>query len=94
MLVKAPIPIPSFVVLLAVVGCRVVPYATPLEVTEAPPSAVIFPPVMAPVDVMTVADVVVTVGNDVDPPPVKLSFTQRTEKPLFRKSKNCRVMNL
>jgi len=62
-LVNAPVPVPSLVVLLALVGFWDVPYATPLAVTAAPPSEVTLPPVVAPVDVMLVADVVVTVGN-------------------------------
>ena len=83
-LVNIPVPVPLLVVLLAVVGFWAVPYATPLAVTEAPPSAVTLPPVVAPVDVMLVADVVVAVGNDADPPPEALSFKQRTEKPEVR----------
>jgi len=62
-LVKTPVPVPSLVVLLAVVGFWAVPYATPLDVTEAPPPDVTLPPVVAPVDVIPVTDVVVTVGN-------------------------------
>jgi len=72
-LVKTPAPVPSLVVLLAVVGFWTVPYATPLAVTEAPPSAVTSPPVVAPVDVMPVADVVVTVGNTAGGAVVKLT---------------------
>ena len=80
MLVNTPVPVPSLVMLLAVVGYWTVPYATPLAVTEAPPSDVTSPPVVAPVVVMPVTDVVDTVGNDLE-----LSFKQRTEKPLERR---------
>jgi len=73
------------VVLLEVVGFWTVPYATPLAVTATPPSDVTSPPVVAPVDVMIVDDVVVTVGNDAELPPEELSFKQRTEKPFERK---------
>ena len=71
MLVNTPVPklfqvvlVPLLVVLLAVVGFWTVPYATPLAVTESP--TVTLPPVTAAVDVMPVADVVVTVGNPSD----------------------------
>ena len=83
MLVNTPVPklfqvvlVPLLVVLLAVVGFWTVPYATPLAVSGADIGTdVTFPPVMAAVDVMPVADVVVNVA---DP------FTQRTERPLVR----------
>jgi hypothetical protein len=75
--VKTPIPVPLLVVLLVVVGFWTVPYATPLAVTDTPPSVVTFPPIVAPVDVMYVrVDVVVTMGN--------ASFKQRTDKPVER----------
>ena len=78
-LLNVPVPVPLLVVLLAVVGFWTVPYATPLAVTMAPPSEVTLPPVVAPVDVMPVANVVITVGET-------LSFKQRTEKPFERPS--------
>jgi hypothetical protein len=46
-----------------VVGLEVVAYTTPLSVMVAPPSEVTFPPDDALVEVILVADSVVTVGN-------------------------------
>jgi hypothetical protein len=62
-LVNAPVPVPSLVVLLAVVGLCDVPYATPLAVTEAPPSDVTTPPVLAPLAVIEVIVAVETKGG-------------------------------
>jgi hypothetical protein len=61
-LVKIPVPDPSVVWLFAVVGLGEVLQHTPLAVTEAPPSAVTFPPDEAVVEAMDVGVVVVTVG--------------------------------
>jgi len=61
-LVKLPAPDPSVVLLLLVVGLVEVLQHTPLAVTEAPPSEVTFPPLVAVVWVMVETAVVVTVG--------------------------------
>ena len=61
-LVKTPVPVPSVVLASAVVGFAVVLQHTPRAVTADPPSAVTFPPLAAPVDVIPVTAVVVTVG--------------------------------
>jgi len=60
-LVKVPIPVPSVVfVVSAIVGLAAVPQQTPRTVMGDPPSEVTFPPLVAVVDVMAVAAVVVT----------------------------------
>ena len=64
MLVNTPVSVPLLVIVPLIVGFWAVPYATPLAVTESP--TVTLPPVTAAVDVMPVADVVVTVGNPSD----------------------------
>ena len=64
-------PLPSDVVLSAVVGFCDVLQHTPLEVTVVPPAEITFPPDVAPLDVMFVNVVVVTVGGSV--PAVKLT---------------------
>ena len=82
MLVKVPVPVPSLVWLLAVVGLTEVLQHTPLAVTDAPPSDVIFPPLEAVVVVVEDTSVVVTVGAVVEevvnsllsPYPVTLSL--------------------
>ena len=51
---KAPIPEPLTVVLLAIVGVAVVLKQTPLTETASPPSSVIFPPLVAVKIVMLV----------------------------------------
>jgi len=61
-LAKLPVPVPSVVLLLLVVGLADVLQHTPLAVTEPPPSDVTLPPVKAVVVVMEDAAVVVTVG--------------------------------
>ena len=58
-----PVPLPSVVWLLAVVGFEEVFQQTPLTVTVAPPSDVTFPPLVAVVWVIFVTAVVVTVGR-------------------------------
>ncbi len=63
LLVKVPVPVPSVVLLLAVVGFAEVLQQTPLAVTAAPPSAVTFPPLVAVVWVILVTEVVVRVGR-------------------------------
>jgi len=59
---KIPVPVPSEVWLLEIVGLVEVLQQTPLAVTDAPPSEVIFPPVDALLEVIDDAAVVVTVG--------------------------------
>lgn len=61
-LLKLPIPVPSDVLLFVIVGSVVVSQQTPLPVTEAPPSTVIFPPAVADVVVIDPTLVVVNVG--------------------------------
>ena len=59
---KLPVPVPSEVWLSLMVGLAEVLQHTPLAVTEAPPSDVTFPPLVAVVEVMEDGVVVVTVG--------------------------------
>ena len=59
---NAPVPLPSVVLLSAVVGLADVLQQTPRAVTADPPSEVTFPPLDAVVEVMPVTAVVVTVG--------------------------------
>jgi hypothetical protein len=68
--VKTPVPDPLFVVLFAVVGFWVVPYATPRAVTDTPPSDKTLPPEFAPVDETDDVGLVTT---------VEISRRQRTE---------------
>jgi hypothetical protein len=70
-LVKTPVPVPSVVVFVApITGFAVVAQQTPLAVTAPPPSAVIFPPEIAVVNVIPETVVVVRVatiiGDDVN----------------------------
>ena len=68
--VKLPVPEPSLVfVLKEIVGVGLVDHTTPLIVTAAPPSELIFPPEIDVVDVIAEIDVVVTVGG-IEPVPV------------------------
>jgi len=60
---KEPDPVPLVVLLFAVVGFVVVAQQTPRAVTNAPPFDVTLPPVVAPVDVTSVAAVVVSTGT-------------------------------
>ena len=62
LLVKVPV-VPALVVLVvnAIVGEEVVLHTTPLAVIGLPPSLVIFPPLMAVVDVILVAAVVAAI---------------------------------
>ena len=53
-LVNVPVPVPSIVLLSAVVGLAVVLQQTPRAVTEAPPSAPTVPPLVAVVAVILV----------------------------------------
>ena len=63
LLTNTPIPTPSIVWLLVVVGFDEVLQHTPLAVTVDPPSDVTFPPLLAVVCVVLVTAVVVTVGR-------------------------------
>ena len=65
---NVPVPVPLLVfVVKEIVGFALVDHTTPLVVTAEPPSELIFPPEMAVVVVMELADIVLTVGrtNDV-----------------------------
>ena len=66
LLVKLPVPVPSVVLLLLVVGLADVLQQTPLAVIGAPPSEVTFPPLDALVEVIEDTSVVVTVGAVVE----------------------------
>jgi hypothetical protein len=62
--VNEPLPVPSDVfVVSAIVGSAVVLQQTPLALTAAPPSEVIFPPLVAEVEVIALKAVVETVGT-------------------------------
>jgi len=63
LLAYGPVPVPSEVLLSEVVGLAIVLQQTPRSVTEAPPSLVILPPLVAVVDVMELIAVVVSVGT-------------------------------
>ena len=63
LLAKDPLPVPSVVWLPVTTGLGEVLQQTPRAVMAAPPSSVIFPPLVAVVDVMDVTVVVVRVGN-------------------------------
>ena len=65
LLVKAPVPEPSEVLLFAVVGLAEVLQHTPRAVTEAPPSLVILPPLITEEEVIVDPALVVRVGNEV-----------------------------
>ena len=58
-----PVPEPSLVFELAVVGLVVVLQHTPRSVTVPPPSSVMFPPVMAEDELMSVTATVVSVAT-------------------------------
>ena len=66
LLVKLPVPLPSLVLELSVVGFDVVLQQTPMAVTVAPPSDVTLPPQRALVEVIEDTEFVVTVGVVVD----------------------------
>jgi hypothetical protein len=68
-LVNAPVPVPSVVFELLVVGFAVVLQHTPRAVTVELPALVTLPPLVAPLAVIDVAEVLVTVGA-VPPPPL------------------------
>ena len=63
LLAKEPVPDPSVVLELAVVGLAEEPQHTPRAVTAAPPSDVTVPPPTAPMAVLDPTAAVVTVGG-------------------------------
>jgi hypothetical protein len=63
LLVNVPIPPPSKVIEFARVGFEEIRQQTPREITDAPPSSVIFPPLAAVVVVIDVIVVVDRVGT-------------------------------
>jgi hypothetical protein len=64
LLAKVPLPVPSVVLVArAIVGFAVVLQQTPRAVIVAPPLSVMFPPLVAVVDVIDVTAVVVRVGK-------------------------------
>jgi len=63
--VKLPIPVPSVVIKLLMVGLAVVDQQTPLAVMVPPPAEVIFPPETAVVIVIEVTAAVVRVGTTI-----------------------------
>jgi hypothetical protein len=65
-LLKTPVPLPSVVLLSAVVGSAALLQQTPRAVTADPPSEAMFPPLEAVVAAMAVTAVVVTVGAAVE----------------------------
>ena len=62
LLTNTPVPVPSDVLVSAVVGWALVLQQTPLSVTTAPPSDVTFPPPVAELYVILVTREVVIVG--------------------------------
>ena len=61
-LVNMPVPEPSVVFEFAVVGLCAAPQHTPRAVIGDPPSFVIFPPLLADIEIIAVASVVVKTG--------------------------------
>ena len=74
LLVKLPVPVPSVVIKLLMVGVAVVAQQTPLAVMAPPPLAVIFPPETAVVKVIEVTAVVVRVASTIWPVVNETSF--------------------
>jgi hypothetical protein len=66
LLVKLPIPVPSVVLELLIIGFAVVAQHTPFAVTGPPPSADIFPPEIAVVKPVEETAVVETVGTIIE----------------------------
>lgn len=60
---KLPVPVPSVVLVLAIVGLSAVFQQTPLAVMVAPPSFEIVPPDTADVEVMAEGEVVIRIGE-------------------------------
>ena len=71
---KLPVPVPSLVTELPIVGLAVVAQQTPLPVIVAPPLSKTFPPDIAVVDVIEVIAVVVSVGTTIWPDVNETSF--------------------
>ena len=61
-LVKLPVPVPSVVLLLLIVGFDAVAQQTPLAVIDPPPSSVILPPDTALIEVIDETVVVVRIA--------------------------------
>ena len=77
--VKEPVPVPFDVLVdKVIVGLVLVDQTTPLAVMEAPPSAVMLPPEVDDVVVISVNEVVVSVGTETME---SVSLRQRTEYP-------------
>ena len=75
LLVKLPVPDPSLVLLPEMVGFEVVVQHTPRAVTLAPPSELMFPPLVAVVWVIELGEVVVSDGTpELDVKVVKLTW--------------------
>jgi hypothetical protein len=71
---KVPVPVPLIVfVVKDMVGLALVDHTTPLAVTTEPPSELIFPPEVAVVVVMELADTVLTAGRTKDVLVVKMT---------------------
>ena len=71
---NVPVPVPLLVfVVKDMVGFVLVDHTTPLVVTDEPPSEVIFPPDMAVVVEMELADIVLTAGRTNDVLVVKMT---------------------
>jgi hypothetical protein len=65
LLVKVPMFVPLVILLFATVGFAVVAQQTPLTVTADPPSLVMLPPLIAVVEDISEAAVVVSMGAEV-----------------------------
>jgi hypothetical protein len=72
---KVPVPVPLVVFESFIVGPVLVDQTTPLAVIDAPPSAVIIPPVLAPLFVIEVTAVVVNDDNTAVTVIVPVAFT-------------------
>ena len=62
-LVKVPVPLPSVVLLLVMVGPEEVPQHIPLEVTALPASEIMLPPLEAALSVIELISEVVIFGS-------------------------------
>ena len=63
---KLPEPVPSVVLLFAVVGFAVIPQQTPRTVMADPPSLMILPPLVAVVEARSVIELVVNEAKTAD----------------------------
>jgi hypothetical protein len=84
LLTKLPVPVPSDVLLFAIVGPVEILQQTPRTVTEAPPSLVMLPPLVAVVEVMEVIAVVVRVGIEAARVEKFISFPYTVPLPLLK----------